>query len=594
MSSAVIDILFSVLSFLAFGLLLIPLPWHLKARNAGTCLFISWIGLACLVLAVDSILWRTQRDLTGPIFTWCDISTKLIIGAMAAVPAVSLCINLRLYFISTDRITILEKKSLLITELALGLGFPIVEMALHFVVQGRRFELYGGMGCRPFISNVLLSYILLFAPQILLGIGSCILLVLTTIASRDIYKKINLLHPGIDDHEGSSLTFLWFLTLGGLSALCSIAFDGYWIYATLASSGMKVWVPWNEMHNTSRVDTITQSTWRSNSMASIMLQIDRWIYVGLGLLFFAFFGFTAEARRRYKRFLGCGGKAVEEQDELTDQELTMIMKSRNLKPLNGPEIIDKPGEAFGLSRSATLPPLEERPGSFHANEIFNNVKERITKQSKLAAPPSLMSNDTTASVIYSTMPQPENPYSSNASTSTPYLWPSSSRSSTFPSPSSPPNLPLPPIPDNSIESSSPYRDSQTNHSVYSTSTLSTSASSLPLISKTTSTATTVSHGPPPDVLPPARFVHTQSPLVMPVQRSRSFSASPARTYGGSSSTEVPTEVPTNRQHRRSKSAYRSVSKGAQSSYPQQSSLDFKCSGNNELFSDQEMGVPMAI
>ncbi|THV02817.1 STE3-domain-containing protein [Dendrothele bispora CBS 962.96] len=608
MSSAVTDILFSALSFLTCGLLFITLLWHIKARNAGTCLFILWIGLACLVLAVDSIIWRTRRGSveTGPIFTWCDISTKFLVGVMAAIPAVSLCINLRLYFISTDKIDLLERKSMIITEYTLGLGFPIIEMILHYVVQGHRFDIYGAIGCRPFISNVLLAYILLFAPQLLLAVGSCVLLILTIIASREIYKKINLLHPGIHDDEGSPLMFLWFSTLGGLSAISSIAYDSYLMYVTLRTGDMKIWVPWNEMHNTSYVDVIPQSSWKSDPMLDIMVQVDRWIYVGLGLLFFAFFGFTREARRVYGRFFRCGAKQIEEEDELTDEELKRIMKSRNLIPLNGPQIISKPDEAFRPPRRTSLPPLDGRPGSFlHASpdETFNSVKEKVTKQSNLSGPP-LMPNDTSpgfssSNVIYSSdMSRFDKLYSSAVSSPTsPAPFASGyARSLMFPSPTSPPNLPLPPVPHHTLEnylglpdrySSSPSVD----HSLDTMSTYSMSASSLPLISKVPSTAHIVYSPPLPDVIPPARLTTHRTPAV---QRSRSLSTS-ARGHGPSLSVEGPTNA---QYHRRSRSAYRGAVVGgthyAQGYGPSdQSFLELRPS-RNDPFSGPEHGIGMAM
>ncbi|KAF5367027.1 hypothetical protein D9758_004015 [Tetrapyrgos nigripes] len=548
MSSAATDILYSVLSFLAFVLVLIPLPWHIKARNAGTCLFIGWIGLACLVLGVDSIIWRTPKGTSDSIYTWCDISTKFLIGAMAAMPTLSLCINLRLYFISTDRVGILETRRILVTELVLGLGFPILEMILHFVIQGRRFDIYGGVGCLPFVPNILLTYILLLAPQLLAAIASTILLVLTIIASREIYKKINLLHPGINDHEGSPLTFIWFLTLGGLTALGSICYDGYWIYATLSTGPMKVWVPWNEMHNTSQVDIISQSHWKDQFKLGVMLQIDRWIYVALGLLFFGFFGFTAEARRRYRGLAGLKPPDVE-RDELNEHELTRIMKSRGLRPKGAPLIISKPTEAFSSSQSTFLPAIDGRGSFFHADPdvTFDSVKEKITGQS---APPSAVGpfspNDDVHSVastsyptiIYSMPHHPETTFGSSTTasdtttSSTPYASPNLSRSIvSLPSPSQPPNVPLPPVPGSpNVEMSSHYSNSAygaNTHSIYSTSNYSISASSLPLVSSKASTVTAaVGHGTP----------YARSPLTAPLQRARSLSAASTRTYTSTSAT----------------------------------------------------------
>ena len=63
--------LLPVFAFLGFVVALIPLPWHFQASNAGTCVYMIWTSLACLVQFVNSIMWRdTALDL-APV--WCDI-----------------------------------------------------------------------------------------------------------------------------------------------------------------------------------------------------------------------------------------------------------------------------------------------------------------------------------------------------------------------------------------------------------------------------------------------------------------------------------------------------------------------------------------
>ncbi|KAJ3885395.1 GPCR fungal pheromone mating factor [Lentinula edodes] len=149
---------------------------HSAAKNTGTCLFMAWMGLACLVLSINSILWNNSTSNFAPL--WCDISAKFLVGANSAISSVSLCINLRLWLVASDRVRTLEvhaKRGVVVIELLLGLGVPVTEMIfrkLHFFRSYRRFDIYEGFGCIAASDNVLLMYLLLLAPQFLLGIAS--------------------------------------------------------------------------------------------------------------------------------------------------------------------------------------------------------------------------------------------------------------------------------------------------------------------------------------------------------------------------------------------------------------------------------------
>lgn len=110
--------IYPVFAFLGFIVGLIPLRWHLQAWNAGTCVYMLWASLACLVEFVDSIVWHHTTANVAPV--WCDIceylitelsmhtiltsrplATKFLIGAGIGIPAASLCINRRLYKITS-------------------------------------------------------------------------------------------------------------------------------------------------------------------------------------------------------------------------------------------------------------------------------------------------------------------------------------------------------------------------------------------------------------------------------------------------------------------------------------------------------------
>ena len=91
-----------------------------------------WTGLACLNQFINSIVWRGNAINWAPV--WCDISTKFIIGTSVAIPAASLCINRRLYYIAsvkTVTVSKAEKRRAVYIDLAIGLGLPILEMILR-------------------------------------------------------------------------------------------------------------------------------------------------------------------------------------------------------------------------------------------------------------------------------------------------------------------------------------------------------------------------------------------------------------------------------------------------------------------------------
>jgi pheromone a factor receptor len=89
MSSAAVNQAYSVFSFIGFWLSVIPLYWHLQGKlqftngpslnikvhvtawNTGTCMYMVWTALGCLIYFINSILWRGNVLDKAPIY--CDI-----------------------------------------------------------------------------------------------------------------------------------------------------------------------------------------------------------------------------------------------------------------------------------------------------------------------------------------------------------------------------------------------------------------------------------------------------------------------------------------------------------------------------------------
>lgn len=63
--------LYSVFSAIGFFLSVVPLYWHLEAWNVGTCMFMIWTAIGCLINFVSSIVWDGNAINWAPV--WCDI-----------------------------------------------------------------------------------------------------------------------------------------------------------------------------------------------------------------------------------------------------------------------------------------------------------------------------------------------------------------------------------------------------------------------------------------------------------------------------------------------------------------------------------------
>ncbi len=114
------------------------------AWNSGTCLYLIWTGIANLTLFINSIIWRENAVNWAPV--WCDIceyicytsiprltelAARILIGVSFAIPASSLCINRRLCKISPVSTTKAEKVRMVMADLSVGIGIPVLGMVLR-------------------------------------------------------------------------------------------------------------------------------------------------------------------------------------------------------------------------------------------------------------------------------------------------------------------------------------------------------------------------------------------------------------------------------------------------------------------------------
>lgn len=290
---------FSAFSFLGLVFVSVPMYWHLEAWNTGTCLYMAWTGVQCLNLFVNSIIWNGNAINWNPV--WCDISTRIFIGANVAIPAASLCINRRLYHIScvkTVTRTRAEKQRAIMVDLSIGLGIPLLQMILQYIVQGHRFNIFEDIGCYPFTYNVTLAYPLVFVWPLIISVISAAYCVMTI---RAFAKRRSDFNELLSSNRNLSLgRYFRLMCLAGIELVCGIPLSCFSLYLN-ASGGVEPWISWQNTHSGfSRVDQVPAIIWKNVPELMTSLELSRWLTVLCAFIFFAFFGFADEARKHYR------------------------------------------------------------------------------------------------------------------------------------------------------------------------------------------------------------------------------------------------------------------------------------------------------
>ncbi|KAG1873819.1 pheromone A receptor-domain-containing protein [Suillus subluteus] len=294
------DWVFTMFAFLGFLCCMIPLPWHLEAWNTGTCLYMIWTGLSCLIQFINSIVWQSNVVNWAPV--WCDITSKFIIGANVAIPACSLCINRRLYHIasvSSVTKTRAQKRRDIMTDLAIGLGIPVLEMILQYIVQGHRFNIFEEVGCYPATFNTPPAYALVFAWPLVLGCISayyCVRTIVELAQRRAQFMEFLSVNKNL-----SSSRYFRLMGLAGIEMLCTIPLGAYVIYLNATAQPILPWISWADTHsNFSFVGIVPSVVWRASGPTVLSIELSRWLLVVCAFVFFAFFGFADEARKNYR------------------------------------------------------------------------------------------------------------------------------------------------------------------------------------------------------------------------------------------------------------------------------------------------------
>ncbi|KAF8153838.1 GPCR fungal pheromone mating factor [Crassisporium funariophilum] len=284
-------------AFTAAVLVLIPLPWHWRARNVPTLSIIAWLFISNIIYGVNSIIWANNVNIVAPI--WCDIVTKLQIGATMALPACCLCLCIHLERIASVRqvsTTAQDKLRRMIFDSLMCWGIPMIYMALHYIVQGHRFDIVEDFGCRPSIFNSLQSILIIWLPPLIVVV---LTLVFAGLALYHFFQRRITFGRHLQDSNSALTTSRYFRLMA--MAIVQMFWGALLISSNMwftCRNGLRIWISWEDVHfNFSRVGLFPEIL--------IPEFVLRWTYFNWwtmpvsSFLFFVFFAFGQDALKEY-------------------------------------------------------------------------------------------------------------------------------------------------------------------------------------------------------------------------------------------------------------------------------------------------------
>ncbi|KAJ7028139.1 putative fungal pheromone GPCR, STE3-type [Mycena alexandri] len=282
-------------AFVAAALVLVPLPGHWRARNIPTLSIISWLFILNVSYGVNAVVWAGNTDLVLPV--WCDIVTKIKIGATFALPSSCLCLAVQLHAIASFLKTSNRRRRAMVLDLVLCYGLPILIMALHYIVQGHRYDIVEDFGCRPAMYISWLSLLLVDLPP---AIASFLALVFCGLALSSFFRRRSAFIHMIKESD-SGLTTSRYVRLMAMTTLLgtwNAIVIGIGLWATY-SDGLRPWTSWADVHfNFSRIQPYPIAEFPGPLLRLTYLL---WAAVPISaLLFFSFFAFGEDAMKEYR------------------------------------------------------------------------------------------------------------------------------------------------------------------------------------------------------------------------------------------------------------------------------------------------------
>ncbi|KAI0946031.1 hypothetical protein AcV7_010118 [Taiwanofungus camphoratus] len=286
-------------AFIAAILVLVPIPSHWRARNAATLSLISWLFVVDIIYGVNATVWSDNAEVR--LLVWCDITTKIIIGASSALPAATMCICKHLELVSSGRVVRLtneDKRRRTIFELVMCFGVPMILMALHYIVQGHRFDIVEAIGCQPATYYSIPAVFIVWFPPLVL---SMITLIYASLALYHFVRRRVTFAMHLQNSNSALTTgrYIRLIAMSIIEILWGTSLNALAMYDNI-SPGLRPWTSWNDVHsNFSRIGQYALVQFPPAYLRQMFLF--EWAIPTSSYIFFIFFGFGEESIKDYSR-----------------------------------------------------------------------------------------------------------------------------------------------------------------------------------------------------------------------------------------------------------------------------------------------------
>ncbi|KAI6002483.1 Rcb2.42 [Pisolithus orientalis] len=295
-------------AFIAAGIVLIPLPWHWRARNVAMLSTIVWLFVSNIIYAIDAIIWAGNVADSAPV--WCDITTKLQVGTNMALPACCLCICIHLERIASVRqvsTSHSDKIRRMIFDATLCWLIPIIYMALHYVVQGHRFDIIEDFGCRPTVYVSIPAIFLIWVPPMTAALAT---LGFAFVAVRHFFRRRLMFAKHLQNSNSGLTTSRYFrlMSMAVVQMFWSLLITSFNVWFS-CQNGLRRWISWDNVH-TGFSQIAYFPTVLIPSSTLTWTYILWWALPASAIIFFVFFSFGHDAMNEYRECFSWVRRAV--------------------------------------------------------------------------------------------------------------------------------------------------------------------------------------------------------------------------------------------------------------------------------------------
>ncbi len=188
-----------------------------------------------------------------------------------------------------------------------------------YIVQGNRFDIYEDYGCNPVIYDTWVALVIYNLPAIVIGLISAIycctyntffsshfsyVLVLSIRAFKHRRAQFNSLLSAHSTHLDSRRYFR-LMAIAGVDVAFTVPTASLVLYLNAQPGLLSPWLGWEDTHfGFEQVNVFPAVLWRQSGVAATALELTRWFMPFTAVVFFAVFGLTQDARRRYMKLFG--------------------------------------------------------------------------------------------------------------------------------------------------------------------------------------------------------------------------------------------------------------------------------------------------